>query len=69
MKIPSLPLFSCTRAAALALALLASPSLYSQTNLISNGDFSAPTTNGSTPTGWTKDFNSYGIYKIGRAHV
>ncbi len=62
MKIPSLPLFSCTRAAALALALLASPSLYSQTNLISNGDFSAPTTNGSTPTGWTKDFNSYGIY-------
>lgn len=36
-------------------------------NLITNGGFESPGGNGSAPTGWTADFNSYGTYS-GAAH-
>jgi hypothetical protein len=38
------------------------PTIPSSTGLVQNGTFESTSGNGSTPDGWTKDFNSYGIY-------
>ena len=51
----------------LALAPLASADLITG-DIISNGGFELPGSNGAVPTGWTTDFNSYGQY-TGAAHT
>jgi len=51
--------FMTRSALVLAAVVLVQPAAQAQ-ELITNGGFESPGGSGSTPTGWTKDFNSYG---------
>ncbi len=50
-----------------AAAALAAVDRVSGQDVVINGGFEDPGGNGGTPTGWTKDFNSFGTYS-GAAH-
>ncbi|MEI7902659.1 MAG: autotransporter-associated beta strand repeat-containing protein, partial [bacterium] len=51
--------FMARSALVLAAVVFVQPAAQAQ-ELITNGGFESPGTDGATPTGWTKDFNSYG---------